>query len=97
MIEKYKIDLDVLKHVESWKAFDDNFTLHIHPNYKTVSDYYYNSSCLTKVRGIKVPTLVIHSKDDPIVPIDCLPMDECLANENIIVGIVRSGGHVCYF
>ena len=41
--------------------------------------------------------MVIHSKDDPIVPVECLPIDECTANKNIIVGIVRNGGHCCYF
>jgi predicted alpha/beta-fold hydrolase len=39
----------------------------------------------------------MHSKDDPIVPIDCLPATECIANKNIIVGVVDKGGHVCYF
>jgi predicted alpha/beta-fold hydrolase len=43
------------------------------------------------------PTLVVHSKDDPIVPIDCLPLSECHANEKFIVGIVERGGHLCYF
>ena len=50
-----------------------------------------------KVENIAKPTLVIHSKDDPIIPIDVLPVSECLANPNIIVGIVERGGHVCYF
>ena len=49
------------------------------------------------MQDVKKPTLVIHSKDDPIIPIDCLPLNECIANEKIIVGIVKKGGHVCYF
>jgi predicted alpha/beta-fold hydrolase len=97
MVEKFKINLEELKKVESWRDFDEKYTLHIHPQYKTVPEYYYAASCLTKVRHITKPTLVIHSKDDPIVPIECLPKDECLANKNFIVGIVRNGGHVCYF
>lgn len=40
---------------------------------------------------------MIHSRDDPIIPIDCVPISECVANENMIVGIVNKGGHVCYF
>ena len=83
MCNKFKINLDELRHVQTWKDFDEKFTVHIHPQFKTVSDYYYHSSCLTKVKDIKKPTLVIHSKDDPIIPFECLPMDECLANENI--------------
>ena len=44
-----------------------------------------------------MPTLVLHSKDDPIVSVDCVPIDECLANPNIIIALTRRGGHVCYF
>lgn len=97
MVKKYGINFEEIKHIETWKEFDDKFTLRVHPNFKTVAEYYYASSCLNKVKDIKVPTMVIHSKDDPIIPIDCLPIDECIANDKIIVGIVRKGGHVCYF
>lgn len=31
MAEKYKLDFDVLAKVESWKEFDENLTLKIHP------------------------------------------------------------------
>jgi abhydrolase domain-containing protein 1/3 len=31
------------------------------------------------------------------VPIDCVPIDECEANQNIITALTRRGGHVCYF
>jgi predicted alpha/beta-fold hydrolase len=41
--------------------------------------------------------LIIHSKDDPIIPIDCLPLNDCISNDKFIVGIVKKGGHVCYF
>ena len=97
MAKKFGIDWDEIKQCETWKAFDEKYTLKTHPHFKTVADYYYASSCLTKVKDIKVPTLVVHSKDDPIIPIDVLPIDECVANDKIIVAIVRSGGHVCYF
>ena len=97
MQEKYKLDFDRLSKVESWKEFDENLTVKIHSHFQTVADYYYASSCFSKIKDIKKPTLVIHSKDDPIIPIECLPVTECLANEKMIVGIVRKGGHVCYF
>lgn len=44
-----------------------------------------------------MPTLVVHSKDDPIVPFDCLPLSECIANSQIIVAASPKGGHVCFF
>ena len=97
MENKFGFNFEDLMHTESWAEFDRKITLKIYPNYKTVADYYYAASCLTKIGNLKRPTLVIHSKDDPIIPIDVLPVSECLANPNIIVGIVHKGGHVCYF
>lgn len=97
MSEKFKINFDDLKKSESWRELDDKLTLKIHPHFKSVAEYYYAASCLTKVKDIAKPTLVIHSRDDPIIPVDCLPIDECLANDKIIVGVVNKGGHVCYF
>ena len=97
MIDMFKINLEELKKAETWKDFDDRFTIKLYPQHKTVAEYYHKVSSLEWVKDITVPTLVIHSRDDPIVPIDCLPIDECIANKNIIVGIVRKGGHVCYF
>jgi predicted alpha/beta-fold hydrolase len=97
MIEKYGISFDEIKHIESWKGFDDKFTIKVFPHFRSVPDYYYAGSSLPHVQDIKVPTMVIHSRDDPIIPIECLPVDECVANNNIILGIVNRGGHVCYF
>ena len=89
MEKAYGFSFEDLHKVETWAEFDQKLTLKIHPEFKTVSDYYYASSCLTKVKNIAKPTLVIHSRDDPIVPIDCLPVNECMSNKNIILGIVN--------
>jgi abhydrolase domain-containing protein 1/3 len=40
---------------------------------------------------------VLHSRDDPIIPLDCVPIEECYANKNIITAITRRGAHVCFF
>ncbi len=72
-------------------------TAKVFTKYHTIADYYLAASSLTKVKDIQVPTLVVHSKDDPIVPFECLPASECLENPKIIVAAVERGGHVCYF
>jgi len=46
----------------------------------SIADYYYEASAMNYVTKIKVPTLIVHSKDDPIVSVDNLPLDTCLAN-----------------
>ena len=97
MIKTFGLDMTRISKVETWRDFDEEFTRKVHPKWPSTAQYYYEASCLQKVRDIKVPTLVLHSKDDPIVPIDCLPIDECEANRNIITAVTDRGGHVCYF
>ena len=83
--------------METWRDFDEEFTIKVHKKFKCAAAYYNAASCLDYVENITVPTLVMHSKDDPIVPVDCVPIDECLANPNMICALTRRGGHVCYF
>ena len=97
MLKLFKIDYNKLKKVETWRDYDEEFTIKVHPHFKTAVAYYNASSCLENLDGIKVPTLVIHSKDDPVIPVDCVPINECMANEQIICAITRRGGHVCFF
>jgi predicted alpha/beta-fold hydrolase len=59
----------------------------------SVSEYYYNSSSIFLIDKIKIPTLVIHAKDDPIIPVSSLPLDSCLNNQNFIVILTNYGSH----
>lgn len=97
MSTKFNIDFEALGKVETWREWDEIYTKKAFPEYKTTADYYYAASSLSQIKNVKKPTLVIHSKDDPIVPVDCLPVHECVANPKFIVGLVHKGGHVCYF
>ncbi len=97
MAEMYKLNYEELKKVQSWKEFDEKFSVKVHPNFPNIEDYYKVSSCKYNLHLVKKPTLIIHSKDDPIIPLKCLPLEECISNEKFIVGIVKKGGHVGYF
>lgn len=97
MVNMYGIDLDKVKKAETWREIDEEFTIKVHRGFKTAAAYYNAASCLMRVHDIKVPTLVLHSKDDPIIPIDCVPKQECYLNPNIITAITRRGAHVCFF
>ena len=97
MRQRYNLNFEEIQRAKSWKEWDEAYTMKIFTAYKSLGDYYLAASSLPKVKLITKPTLVIHSRDDPIVPIDCLPVRECTENPNMIVGIVEKGGHVCYF
>ena len=96
MIKVFNLDMDKLQAAETWREFDEEWTIKVHP-FKCAAAYYNAGSCLEHVEGITVPTLVLHSKDDPVVPVDCVPIPECRANENVICALTRRGSHVCYF
>lgn len=97
MIRKFNLDIEKLRKIETWRDFDEEFTIKTHPKFACAAQYYHEASCLSTVQNVNVPTLVLHSQDDPIVPVDCVPVDECLANPKIITALTKRGGHVCYF
>jgi predicted alpha/beta-fold hydrolase len=49
MEKKFGFTFDELTHTESWAEFDSKITLKIYPGFKTVADFYYAASCLSKV------------------------------------------------
>ena len=49
------------------------------------------------VSDIKVPFLVLHSKDDPICPIENMPIHDLLRNPNCMVVKTEVGGHCDFF
>ena len=97
MYKHFDLDMDRIAKAETWREYDEQFTIKVHRHFKSAIQYYNACSCLDWVDDVRVPTLVLHSADDPIVPVDCVPMDECLANPNIITAVTRRGSHVCYF
>ena len=34
------------------------------------------------------------SRDDPITPENAIPYEECLKNENLVLGVTEGGGHL---
>jgi predicted alpha/beta-fold hydrolase len=93
----YGINFETLNTVDCFREFDEHFTRLVHTHFSCAAAYYNAGSCLSHVSKVNIPTLVLHSEDDPIVPFDCCPIDECLANPNIICAVTLRGGHCLYF
>jgi len=77
----------------SFREFDQAVIVPIH-GFEDAEDYYRSSSSAQFLRSITVPTLLIHSLDDPFLPPDCVPEGAPETNPNIHTGFTRSGGHV---
>jgi predicted alpha/beta-fold hydrolase len=74
-----------------WK-FDNDVTAPLH-GFKNAADYYQQSSCRQYLKNIKIPTLIIHAKNDPFTPIDSLPEINDISDQ-VLLEIYDTGGHV---
>jgi predicted alpha/beta-fold hydrolase len=73
--------------------FDDCFTAPRN-GYRNAPDYYSQTSGARFVHELAVPTLLIHARNDPWIPV--APYDECksASTPNALIVITESGGHV---
>ena len=89
-------DTDKLINIEDVKEFDEYFSARFY-GFKNADDYYRGSSATIKLPYIDVPTLCISSKDDVITPSKVIPYDDIKMNENIILMVSDTGGHMCFY
>jgi len=75
------------------RELDDRFTAPL-AGYADALDYYQHASAASRLRQIPIPTLVLSSEDDPIVPITSLR--QAAWSTACRLAITRHGGHVGY-
>ena len=61
-----------------------------------ICEYLNNGSSLNLIPLIKIPTLVVHAKDDSIIPVDCVPLSLCKKNPNMLILLTQRGSHCLY-
>ena len=88
-----RYDVDKLRNVRTIRDFDDTFTAPL-AGFLNASDYYERSSSLPLIAEIAVPTMIVHSKDDPIIPFEPFKRKEIADNTNVAVIAPEHGGHV---
>ncbi len=87
------IDLDALNRVKTIREFDERFTAPL-CGFRDALDYYRRCSAAPLLKNIRVPTLILHSKDDPLIPWEPLTGDEVSGNSLLLTHLTRHGGHV---
>lgn len=81
---------------DDFYSFDEQWTAPAF-GFDGSSDYYDRASALHVIHKVEVPTLIIHSEDDPLVPY-CEPTREAVeANPNMRLLLVKHGGHCGFF
>ncbi|HEV8139010.1 MAG TPA: alpha/beta fold hydrolase [Pyrinomonadaceae bacterium] len=88
-------DVAGLNRVRSIEQFDDRF---IAPafGFNGVDDYYRKASSRPYIGRIRIPTLIIHAKDDPFIPFEPLTDPSIEANPFVLVMATEKGGHVAF-
>lgn len=88
-------DLSELPRIRNLREFDDAFTS-IASGFLNVDDYYHRASSIRVVANIRIPTLIIHAKDDPFIPFE--PLRDRAFSENPYLMLVATdrGGHVAF-
>jgi predicted alpha/beta-fold hydrolase len=79
--------------VRTQRQFDERYTAP-HGGFRDASDYYARASSLHVIARIRVPTLIIHAADDPIIPSEPLRDPSIADNPNVLLVLTARGGHV---
>ena len=88
-------DLEQILAAQSVYEFDSVWTAPMH-GFRDADDYYAQCSSGSYLAGIRVPTLILRSIDDPMFAPQDIPFDVIQANPYLYAGITQRGGHLGY-
>lgn len=95
-LEMTEEDRAALRDARSLTDFDNSYTARRN-GWRDAAEYYALNSSAQYLPGIRVPTLVIHSVDDPMIPVSCyqaVDWDALARDTPVRRLITRRGGHV---
>jgi uncharacterized protein len=84
-----------LEEVKSVLEFDDKFTSKAF-GFGNAANYYKTQSSQAFLQGIEIPTLILHSQDDPLIPTSVYHKAGIERNPRLSLELTRHGGHVGY-
>ena len=87
------IDVDSIRGIREW----DNAVVAPLGGFENAEDYYARNSALHVLGSIRVPTLLIHARDDPFIPFKSFETQAVRDNDWIRLLAPRQGGHVGFF
>ncbi len=88
-------DVRYLRGMRSLRDFDDQITAR-YSGFRDAQDYYTRAAAARVVDGIAVPTLILHSLDDPFIRVLPQTREKLLRNPNITYIETARGGHCAF-
>jgi predicted alpha/beta-fold hydrolase len=82
-----------LRSVRTIRQFDERYTAP-HGGYRDAAHYYERTSSLRVISDIRVPTLILHASDDPIIPAHSFADPGIANNPDVLLVMTEHGGHV---
>ncbi|MBM3426195.1 MAG: alpha/beta fold hydrolase [Bacteroidetes bacterium] len=86
------IDLERLPHVRDFDEFDTHYTAKLH-GFANAADFYEQASPHTRLKGIRVPTLILNALNDPLLGQECNPVAFAQGSTEIFLEMPKRGGH----
>ncbi|KAJ3680114.1 hypothetical protein LUZ60_016392 [Juncus effusus] len=86
-------DIQLAANAKSVRDFDQGLT-RVSFGFKSVDDYYYNSSSSRSIKNVSIPLLCIQAGNDPIAPSRGIPREDIKENENCVLIVTPQGGHL---
>ena len=83
-----------MERARNMREFDDAVTAPLH-GFKNVDDYWTRASCKAALCDIRVPTRLIHARNDPFMPVQSLPT-KSQVSDFVSLDFCDAGGHVGY-
>jgi predicted alpha/beta-fold hydrolase len=93
---KVSYDGSKLRRLRTIRAYDEEVVAPMH-GFCDAHDYYVNTSSGPGLADIRVPTLVVHAEDDPMIPQVSVRRWLCDASPAVRVAWSARGGHVGWF
>lgn len=77
----------------SFQEYDGLYTAPLN-GFSSVDEYWEQSSSLGFITGIRVPTLILNAKNDPLLGPNCYPEKEAIDHQWVTLETPKGGGHV---
>src|SRR6266446_774519 len=84
-----------LRRLRSIEQFDNRYIAPMF-GFENADDYYAKASSRPVIGRIRIPTLMIHSQDDPFIPFRPLRDPSIAANPYVLLIAPKHGGHVAF-
>ncbi|XP_027355507.1 embryogenesis-associated protein EMB8 [Abrus precatorius] len=86
-------NIPLAANAKSVREFDDGLT-RVSFGFKSVDEYYSNSSSSDSIKHVKTPLLCIQAANDPIAPYRGIPREDIKENPNCLLIVTSKGGHL---